>query len=129
MDWLTLLALAGAGAGSLTAALILLRRRSGRASTRDDVFTLLGTKPADALARVAPPPVDLGQPITTEAQWQAIRAHAGDAAFRNAVDQVRGRYRFAPPMLLSNTLRTTMARSGLSFREAMIEVAKDDGLR
>jgi hypothetical protein len=33
------------------------------------------------------------------------------------------------PMLLSNTIRTTMSRSGMSFREAMIEVARDDGLR
>lgn len=104
------------------------RRRAG-AAHGPDAFSLLGTKAADALARVAPPPVDLARPITTEAQWRAIRAHVQDARYRDAVDRVRARYRFADPMLLPNALRTTIDKSGLSFREAMIEVAEDDALR
>lgn len=110
--------------------LVTQRKRSrGARRSGGDAFDILGTDAKSALARVAPPPVPLDQPIASEAAWEAIRRHAGDAAYRDAVDQVRGRYRFANPMLLPNTLRSTMDKSGTNFREAMIAVAKDDALR
>jgi hypothetical protein len=106
-----------------------LRARSGRDQS-ENVFELLGTQPEAALARVAPPPVDLSRPIGSPDQWRAIRNHARDAQYRSAVETVRARYTLVSnPMLLSNTLRTTMSQSGMSFREAVIKVAKDDGLR
>lgn len=115
----------------MAAALYLLRRRrSGESGAGQDVFRVLGVDARSALERVAPPPVDLTKPIIGEAHWRAIRAHASDAAYQRAVETVRLRYQLVGnPMLLSSTLRETMARSGLSFREAMLRVAEDDGLR
>lgn len=105
------------------------RRRGRRSNVGQDVFGVLGTDAESALKRVAPPPVDLSKPIAGDAAWRAIRAHASDAAYRRAVETVRSRYQLVGnPMLLSNTLRETMARSGLTFREAMLRVAEDDGL-
>jgi hypothetical protein len=81
------------------------------------------------MARVAPPPVDLAKPIAGEAAWRALRAHATDTAYLRAVETLRLRYQVVgDPMLLPNTLRTTMQRAGLSFREAVLRVAEDDGL-
>jgi hypothetical protein len=104
--------------------------RSGRRKARQDVFSLLGTDQQQARKRLAPAPVNLWKPIESAADWKAIRSHAGDAAYQRAVETVRNRYAVVSnPMLLSNTLRTTMERWGLSFREAMLRVAEDDGLR
>ena len=59
-----------------------------------------------------------------------MRAHASDTAYRRAVETLRLRYQIVSnPMLLSNTLNETMRRGGLSFREAVLRVAEDDGLR
>ena len=155
MDAAVPLVLAGVGIAGTFAALLLMKKRTkppvahpeaggdtaakgarrssapfvGARMKGADAFVMLDTKPAEALARIAPPPLDLSRPIATEADWRAIRAHARDAPYRAAVDQVRGRYRFANPMLLSNTLRTTMEKSGITFREAIIAIARDDGLR
>lgn len=94
-----------------------------------DVLVLLGTSRAAALSRVAPPPVDLSRPIADEAAWRRIRRHASDAAYRRAVETVRLRYRMvADAMLLPRTIQDVMARAGLTFREAVIRVARDDGL-
>ena len=58
-----------------------------------------------------------------------MRSYANDAAYRRAVETLRLRYQVVSnPMLLSNTLREKMGRAGLSFREAVIRVAEDDGL-
>jgi hypothetical protein len=109
---------------------VVWRRRLGGSSADQDVFRALGIDAESALKRVAPPPVDLSRPITGDAHWRAIRAHVSDAAYQRAVETVRKRYQIVGnPMLLPNTLRETMARSGLTFREAMLRVAKDDGLR
>ncbi len=119
-----------AGGLLMVAALYLVwRRRSGGHGANQDAFKALGIDPDTARNRVAPPPVDLFQPITSEAQWRAIRAHASDAAYQRAVEAVRSRYQLASnPMLLSNTLRETATRRGLTFREAMLRVAENDGL-
>ena len=78
---------------------------------------------------VARTPVDLTKPITS-AGWQAIRRHASDPVYRKAVEIVHNDYRFVPnPMLLSNTLRRTMSQFNLTFRETMLRVAKDHGIR
>jgi hypothetical protein len=104
--------------------------RSGRRRAPKDVFSLLGTDPKEARRRLAAAPVDLSKPIKGEADWRAIRGHARDPAYRRAVETVRNRYAVVSnPMLLPNTLRTTMDQWGLSFREAMLRVAEDDGLR
>ncbi|MBX6374667.1 MAG: hypothetical protein IRZ13_10595 [Acetobacteraceae bacterium] len=124
------LLLAAAGVLLAAAAYLLWRgRRPGRDADRD-AFRVLGIDASSALERAAPLPVELSRPIAGDAHWRAIRAHAGDAAYQRAVETVRLRYQVVGnPMLLSNTLRETMARSGLSFREAMIRVAENDGLR
>ena len=52
-----------------------------------------------------------------------------DRRYQLAVDKVQNSYKLVlNPMLLSNTLRETMSRKGLTFREAIIQVADDDGL-
>ena len=123
-------ALMGIGALILAVLGVVLLRGGKRARRPDDVFTLLGTDPRAARKRPSGAPVDLSQPIAGEAQWRAIRAHARDAAYRRAVETVRNRYQVvANPMLLPNTLLTTMERQGIDFHEAMIRVAEDDGLR
>jgi hypothetical protein len=102
------------------------RRNRARHS---DLFHALGTTPSAAKARVASPPVDLSQPIAGKVAWAAIRRHAGDVAYRRAVETLRLRYQVVTnPMLLSNTLHETMRRGGLTFREAVLRVAEDDGL-
>jgi hypothetical protein len=54
--------------------------------------------------------------------------YPNDHAYQEAAKTVRNRYRFVGnPMLLSNTLRTTMSQYGLDFRDAMLCVEKDDG--
>lgn len=105
--------------------------RNPWANTRQqhDAASVLGLSRAELLKRVAPPPVDLSRPISDEPAWASIRAHAADPAYRRAVEALRGRYQFAPPMLLANTLRELMERKGLSFREAVLQAAADDGLR
>jgi hypothetical protein len=124
-----ILILAGLSLAMGAVALWRLRTRAGR-DQGENVFELLGTQPRTALARAAPPPIDLSRPIDGAEQWQAIRNHARDAQYRSAVETVRVRYTLVSnPMLLSNTIRTTMSQFGMSFREAMIKVAKDDGLR
>jgi hypothetical protein len=125
-----ILILAGLSLGVGAVALWRLHARSGRDHQGENVFELLGMHPKEALARAAPPPVDLSRPISGDDHWRAIRNHARDARYRSAVETVRARYTLlSNPMLLSNTIRTTMSRFGMSFHEAMIEVAKDDGLR
>jgi hypothetical protein len=120
-----LLVLAGACAAGAVAVWLMGRRRR----PKNDVFAALGTTATAARARVAAPPVDLRRPIDTEEAWAAMRNHAADAAYRRAVDLIRGRYRLVGnPMLLPNTLKEAMGRAGLSFREAVIRVAQDDGL-
>ncbi|GGG22201.1 hypothetical protein GCM10010964_07950 [Caldovatus sediminis] len=115
---------------AMAAALYMLKRGSGARRGREDTLRVLGLDARAAPERGAPPPVDLSEPIVSEAQWRAIRDHASDPAYRRAVEAVRLRYQLAGnPMLLPNTLRETMARSGLGFREAMLRVAEDDGLR
>jgi hypothetical protein len=110
------------------AGLVWLLQRRGR-SAEGDLFRALGTDQQAALARVAAPPVDLSRPIAGEAAWARIRAHAADAAYQRAVETLRLRYQVVGnPMLLSNTLTATMQRAGLSFREAVLRVAEDDGL-
>lgn len=100
------------------------------ARRRPNALDLLGIDRAAALARLRPPPVDLSQPIAGTRAWRAIAAHAPDPAYRRAVETVRLRYRIiGDPMLLPRTLEETMRRAGLTFREAMIRVALDDGLR
>jgi predicted permease len=120
-----------AGAALLVVlALVLWRSGSRKRAADQDVFKLLGTSAKAARQRVAPSPVDLSQPIRGDADWQAIRTHARDAAYRQAVETVRNRYQIVTnPMLLSNTLKTTMNRWGLSFRDAVIRVAENDDLR
>ncbi|MGG5889814.1 hypothetical protein ACLF3G_21995 [Falsiroseomonas sp. HC035] len=101
----------------------------GRRRDRQDVFTILSTDPKQ-LAQRAATPVGLLKPIKSDADWRAIQVHARDAAYRRAVETVRNRYQLVGnPMLLPNTLRTTMDRWDISFRDAMIRVANDDGLR
>jgi hypothetical protein len=119
-----------AGGVLMAAAIYLIwRRRSRGHGAHQDAFQALGIDPRAVRNRVAPPPVDLSQPITSEGQWRAIRAHASDAAYQRAVETVRARYQLASnSMLLSNTLRETAARRGLTFREAMLRVAENDGL-
>lgn len=80
--------------GLVLAAVAFLVWRMQRSNKRQDVdvFRALGTDPKAAMARLAPPPVDLSKPITGDAAWGAIRAHAGDAAYRRAVETVRVRY-------------------------------------
>ncbi len=118
---------AGVVVGSL-AGWALMRRRRSRGGG-DDAFSVLGTDAKTVMARTAPPPVDLSKPITGDAAWRALRAHATDAAYRRAVETVRLRYQLVSnPMLLPNTLREVMDRTGLSFREAMLRVAEDDGV-
>ena len=128
------------GCGLLAAGLVLavLAIWVGRRRPRsDDAFAILGTtaKAAKgtatkvAKARTDPVPVDLAQPIRSDADWARIRNHAADARYQKAVATVRARYRIVGnPMLLPNTLRETMSRAGLTFREAMIRVSEDDGL-
>ena len=103
---------------------------SRRARAEPDAFSALGTSAEAVRTRSKPPPVDLSQPIKTPQQWSAMRAHASDTAYRRAVETLRLRYQIVSnPMLLSNTLSETMRRGGLSFREAVLRVAEDDGLR
>lgn len=124
------------GGGLLLAALALFVRRRSRSSggEAEEVFRLLGTDAKTAMARAvappaAPPPVDLSKPITGEAAWKAVRAYASDAAYQRAMETVRLRYQLVGnQMLLPNTLREAMGRSGLNFREAMLRVAEDDGV-
>jgi hypothetical protein len=121
-----------AGGMLLLAAVIygVWRRRSGGSGADRDVFRALGTDAKSVLKRVAPPPVDLSRPIAGDVHWRAIRAHVSDAAYQRAVETVRNRYQIVGnPMPLPNTLRETMARAGLTFREAMLRVAENDGLR
>ncbi|MGK7871454.1 hypothetical protein [Falsiroseomonas sp. E2-1-a20] len=111
-------------------ALVLWRAGSRRRAADQDVFKLLGTSAKAPRQRVATSPVDLSRALRGDADWRAIRTHARDAAYLRAVETVRNRYQIVnDPMLLSNTLRTTMERWGLSFRDAVIRVAEDDGLR
>ena len=120
--------LLAAGAVLVAAAFALwLWSRRGRGE--QDAFSILGTNAEAVQSRLRPPPIDLGHPIRTAEHWNAIRSYANDAAYRRAVETLRLRYRVVSnPMLLSNTLRETMGRAGLSFREAVIRVAEDDGL-
>lgn len=124
-----------AAAGALAGAGLALFRRSRAgdaapgARRPPDALAVLGLKAEEALARIAPPPIDLTRPITTEADWQVLRDHARDPAYRAALDQLRARYRFSAPMLLPNTLRTAMEARGIGFREAVIAAARDDTLR
>jgi hypothetical protein len=112
----------------MVAILVWLRQRRPH-DTAGDLFAALGTDAKSAKARVAAPPVDLSKPIAGDAAWQAIYAHAQDAAYRRAVETLRLRYQVVGnPMLLSNTLKATMQRAGLTFREAVLRVAEDDGL-
>jgi len=107
-------------------AVFLLRRKK----RPDDVFALLGVDPKAAARRARSAPVDLTKPIQGDAAWRAIRAASRDAAYQRAVETVRNRYQIvADPMLLPNTLRTTMEKRSMDFREAMIQVAENDGLR
>jgi hypothetical protein len=116
-------AFAAAAVALAAIALYLLRRKK----PAEDVFSLLGKSPP-AVTDAAP--VDLSVPIAGDASWRKIRGHAKDAAYRHAVETVRNRYAVVgDPMLLSRTLRTTMDRWGLGFRDAMIRVAETDGLR
>lgn len=105
-----------------------MRRRRFRCDG-DDAFKALGTDAKTVMARIATAPVNLLKPITGEAAWKAVRAHATDAAYRRAAETVRLRYQIvSDPMLLPNTLREVMGRAGMGFREAMIRVADDDGV-
>lgn len=109
------------------------RRRTTATATPkaagEDAFSVLGVDPATVTARMAPPPVDLSKPISGEAAWKAMRSHASDAAYRRAVETLRLRYQLVGnQMLLPNTLREVMARSGATFREAVLRVAEDDGV-
>ena len=123
-----LVLLASAGALALVALMVWLWTRRQRAG--DDVFSIIGTSQEAAKARIKAPPVDLTQPIASTAQWRAMQSHADDAAYRRAVETLRLRYQLVNnPMLLPNTLRETMSHAGHSFREAVIRVAEDDGLR
>lgn len=120
--------LLAAAAGCVAAIALWLWSRRRRAEP--DAFSLLGTTADAARARNRPPPIDLSQPIKTPQHWDAMRSFAGDAAYRTAVETLRLRYQMVSnPMLLSNTLNETMHRGGLSFREAVLRVAEDDGLR
>ena len=129
----SLLILAGLACGALA---LLVRRQSRRSeAARQEMLRTLGLAPEEEPAaapdgRVEFPPVDLSRPIAGEAAWRAIRNHAGDGPYLAAVETVRSRYQLVGnPMLLPNTLREVMGRSGLGFREAMLRVAKDDGPR
>lgn len=118
--------------GLATAALAgvpLMAGRRRRAKASPDALDVLGISRDAALAHLAPPPLDLSQPIASEADWDALRAHDRDPAYRAALDQLRQRYRFTDPMLLPNTLRATMDRRRCPFAEAVIAVARDDALR
>lgn len=130
MDLSLGLVLASAGA---TLALITFavwrRRQRGIGDSKADSFNALGIDAGKAAQRVAAPPVDLSRPIVGDAAWEAIRAHAADAAYRRAVETVRLRYQLVGnQMLLPNTIKEVMGRAGLSFREAMLRIAEDDGL-
>lgn len=72
------------------AALLTWRLRRRRRSSQGDPFRALGTDRKAAVARVAPPPVDLSKPITGDKAWHALRAHARDAAYRRADTRHRG---------------------------------------
>lgn len=121
-----------AGSGLLLGLVVLvtsIRRRRRAAARGEDAFGVLGIDSATVAQRAAPPPVDLARPITGETAWKAMRTHAKDVAYRQAVETLRLRYQLVGnQMLLPNTLREVMARSGVSFREAVIRVAKDDGI-
>jgi hypothetical protein len=120
-------ALAALAIGCALAALVLWRW--GRRRRTPDALDLLGLDPKTAARRLRPTPVDLGRPISTSTDWSRVEAVARDTRYRRAVETVRARYRLvANPMLLPNTLRTTMERHDLDFRDAMIRVAEDDGL-
>lgn len=106
-------------------ALVLLLRRRGEDEDAGEVLALLGNG-----AGIRPAPVDLGAPIEGVFAWRRIRSHARDAEYRRAVETVRNRYAVvSDPMLLPRTLRTTMDRWDIGFRDAMIRVAETDGLR
>lgn len=119
------------GAGLILGLLALgvwLRRRRPAVPAAEDAFSLLGIEPAAAAPRPAAPPVDLTRPITGEGAWKAMRAHASDAAYGRAIETLRLRYQLVGnQMLLPNTLGEVMARSGCTFREAVLRVAEDDG--
>ena len=118
-----------AGGALLFLALALALGWSGRRRRAPDAFTLLGLDPRTGARRPRPTPVDLNRPISDEAAWSRIQAVSRDAQYRRAVEAVRARYRIvANPMLLPNTLQSTMERWDLEFRDAMIRVAEDDGL-
>jgi hypothetical protein len=113
----------------LLAFLVVRRRRRQSSSAGDHAFTLLGIGPKSVTTRAAPPPVDVSKPITGEAAWKPVRAHAKDTAYQRAVETVRLRYQLiGNQMLLPNTLQGAMGRSGLGFHEAMLRVAEGDGL-
>jgi hypothetical protein len=118
------------GVALRAAALVVLKHARHGTRQEASAFDVLGTDASSAAQRIAAPPVDLSWPLNSEAQWRTIRAHADDRAYRAAVETVRLRYRIVSnPMLLPNTIRETMTRHSLTFREAMICVAEDDGLR
>ncbi len=122
--------LAGAGAALALVILVILKGRRRQASDGTaNAFKALGIDARTIAQRGASPPVDLSRPISGDAAWKAIRAHASDAAYRRAVETVRLRYQIVSnPMLLPNTLREVMQRSGMTFREAMLRVAESDGV-
>ena len=122
-----LLIVMGLVAAAAAAALFVVDRRRRRAAP--GALAVLGLTRDQALAQLAPAPLDLTKPIATEADWQALRDHAPDAAYRAALDQLRQRYRFTAPMLLPNTLRAAMEHRNCSFRDAVMDAAKDDALR
>jgi hypothetical protein len=121
-------AVAALGLAVGAAAAVRRRRRGPQPDERGaDAPNVSGI--TDAIGRLGGSPVPLDRPIAAEDDWRRIHAHAPDAAYRDAVDQVRGRHGLAAPMLLPDRLRMTMLRDGLGFREAMIAVARDDALR
>lgn len=112
----------------LGAVALVLWRRSQRIAP-EAIFRVLDTESETAgTEHVEFPPLDLHQPIFGEAAWRAIRTHAEDAAYLNAVQVVRERHGdTGHPMALSNLLRETMAEGRIGFREAMLRLAARPG--
>lgn len=124
MNGVLIAIIVGLGAACLLVGLV--RAFGGKQAPTQPASPSPSARRVEASARRAEPPsVDFSQPMT-EAMLKSLKIYKGSQEFSDAADRAWQRYRFASnPMLLANTISTTMRRYRLDVFEAIIRMEQD----